>query len=94
MSTHKTSDIEQALMSKGFKKVNTHHEMYWLHVGSKKTSIRTRVSNGEREYGDKLLSIMARQVHLSRSLLDDLIECPLTSSAYLEELRIKGILRP
>jgi hypothetical protein len=82
VSTHKTSDMESSLLAKGFVRVDTHHEMYWLHVGGRKTSIRTRISHGMREYSDNLLSQMAKQLKLKRKELDELIECPLSAEAY------------
>lgn len=83
----------QELVSEGFKETNTHHEMYWLYVGNRKTSVRTRISHSESEYGDRLLNQMAKQVGLNRTEFDDLIECPLTQDEYLQRLRTRGIVR-
>jgi hypothetical protein len=82
----KTTKLRKALLSKGFKKENQHHEMYWYLVGNKRTSVRTRISHGEREYGDPLLGEMAKQLGLKREEFDDLVECP------LDELRYREIL--
>jgi hypothetical protein len=86
MSTFKTGSIDKALRGKGFKMSSTHHDMYWFYVGEKKTSVRTRLSHGVSEYGDSLLGQMARQLHLTRADLGDLIECPLTEDAYRQKL--------
>lgn len=90
MSPRKTDQIGAALTSKGFQAQDTHHEMYWLYVDGKKTSVRTRLSHGEREYGDNLLGQMAKQVGLVRRELDDLIDCPLTGPQYRALLIERG----
>ena len=86
MGTHKTRDIRSALLGKGFRESETHHEMYWFYAGERKTSVRTRISHGCNEYGDSLLSQMATQLKLRRRDLDDLIACPLSGEEYLERL--------
>lgn len=73
----KTKTIRAALMKKGFIADDTHHEMFWLVVGGKKTSIRTRISHGAKEYGDELLALVARQVGLNNQELYRLIDCPM-----------------
>lgn len=93
MSTRKTKDIRKSLLVKGFKETNTHHEMYWLYIGSRKTSVRTRISHSESEYGDKLLGQMAKQVGLSKAEFDDLIECPLSYDEYVQLLIARGIIK-
>jgi len=52
----KTRAIRAALLSKGFMADDTHHEMFWLVVDGRKSSIRTRISHGVAEYGDNLLA--------------------------------------
>jgi hypothetical protein len=93
MSTIKTKDIHAALTGKGFRVADTHHEMLWLFVGGKKTSIRTRLSHGSDEYGDSLLKLMAKQLKLRRADLDRLIECPLTEKEYVSILVKNGDVR-
>lgn len=73
----KTKAIRAALMKKGFIADDTHHEMFWLVVDGKKTSIRTRISHGAKEYGDELLALVARQVGLNNQELYRLIDCPM-----------------
>jgi hypothetical protein len=73
----KTKAIRAALLKKGFVADDTHHEMFWLVVDGKKTSVRTRISHGAKEYGDELLALVARQVGLSRQELYRLIDCPM-----------------
>ena len=93
MSTRKTKDIRKSLLLKGFQETNTHHEMFWLYVGSRKTSVRTRISHSESEYSDRLLSQMAKQVGLSKAEFDDLIECPLSYDEYVQLLKSRGTIK-
>jgi hypothetical protein len=93
MSSWKTRDIRKGLLAKGFNQTKTHHEMYWLYIGDRKTSIRTRISHSESEYGDRLLNQMAKQVGLDRTEFDDLIQCPLSKEQYIELLRSRGIIK-
>jgi len=64
-------------LKKGFVADDMHHEMFWLVVDGKKTSVRTRISLGAKGYGDDLLALVARQVGLSRQELYRLIDCPM-----------------
>lgn len=93
MGTRQTRDIRRALLSKGFQQSLSHHEMYWLYAGDKRTSIRTRISLGAREYDDGLLGLVARQLKLNRRSLDSLIECPMSGQAYLERMQREGHVR-
>jgi len=86
VSTRKTREIKSSLLVKGFQQESTHHEMYWLYISGKRTSIRTRISHGASEYDDKLLGLMAKQLKLRRNEFDEFIECPLTIEEYLKLL--------
>jgi hypothetical protein len=90
VSVRKTKDIKTGLLAKGFEQEITHHEMYWLYVRGRRTSIRTRISHGAAEYNDKLLGLMAKQLKLRRSEFDDLIECPLSGEDYTKLLAERG----
>lgn len=93
MATRKTRKIQQSLSSKGFEKSTTDHIWFVLHVDGKKTSVRTKISFGTKEYGDSLLSKMAGQLKISKSQLLDLIDCPLDHEKYCYILTKKEILR-
>jgi len=93
MTTRAARDLQKALTSKGFRCAKTHHEMYWLFAHGKKTSIRTRISHGQKEYDTRLLGQMARQVGLTREEFADLIDCPLEEQPYLELLIKRGRIR-
>ena len=92
MSSYPTRGIRIALARKGFRQDNTHHYLFWLYVDGQKTPVRTRLSHGLREYGDSLLSMVAREMRLRRGELDAFIECPLSYEAYVEILIQRGVL--
>lgn len=92
MGTYKTDKLDKALTKKGFRKESTHHEMYWLFVGERRSEIRTRISHGKKEYGDPLLGQMAKQMKLRRSQFDDFVECPLSQEDYINLLQQQGII--
>jgi hypothetical protein len=81
------------MLAKGFVVDQTHHEMFWLVVAGKKTSVRTRISQGAREYGDGLLAAMSRQMGLPRTEFDRFIECSLSANDYLTILTNSGRIR-
>jgi hypothetical protein len=90
----KTRAVRAALLSKGFIADDTHHEMFWLIVDGKKTSIRTRISHGVAEYGDNLLALVARQVGLSKKELYSLVDCPMDGEKLKRVLVERGMIRP
>jgi hypothetical protein len=83
-------DIAAALQQKGFKRKENDHTFFHLWVAGKKTMIFTKLSHGERELPDSLLSAMARQVKLNRKQFFDLVDCPLSSQNYINLLRTTG----
>jgi len=62
VSAIKRKDIESALLKKGFKRDNTHHEYLWLYVDGRKTRVRTFLSYGLTEYGEDLLAKVKKQL--------------------------------
>ncbi len=90
MSPRRVRELQTSLEKKGFRCDNTHHQMYWLYVGGRKTRIHTRLSHGENEYGVALLGQMARQCKLSGADFDDLIDCPLSAEEYVRRLVEQG----
>jgi hypothetical protein len=93
VAPRKTRELETGLTAKGFRKDDTHHEMYWFFLAGRKTSVRTRISHSTKEYGDHLLGQMARQVRLQRGEFDDLVECPLSGTEYAQLLIDRGHVR-
>ncbi len=61
-------------------------------MAGKKTMIYTKISHGEKEIGDPLLSAMARQLRLTRNQLNDLIDCPLQYGDYVKILTDAGVV--
>ncbi|MBB4823668.1 hypothetical protein HNO89_000888 [Sporosarcina luteola] len=93
MATRKVKDIESSLGKKGFRLIQSHHRLYVLYANGKKTSIRTRLSHGAKEYDDHLLGQMAKQVKLTKERLLELIDCPLSEQEYKELLMKAGDLK-
>ncbi|WP_240374128.1 type II toxin-antitoxin system HicA family toxin [Bacillus piscicola] len=83
MTVRKTKDIRKALTDKGFKESNSRHKRFILYVNNKKTTVRTVISHGKKEYSNTLLSAMSKQLRLSNEELLDLIDCPLTYESYI-----------
>ena len=92
--SRKTRAVRAALLSKGFIADDTHHEMFWLVVDGRKTSIRTRIGHGVAEYGDNLLALVARQVGLSKQELYLHIDCPMDAEKLKRLLVERGKVRP
>ncbi len=90
----KSRAIRAALLSKGFIADETHHEMFWLVVDGRKSSIRTRINHGVAEYGENLLSLIARQVGLSNKELYSLVDCPMNGEKLKRLLVERGKVRP
>lgn len=86
MTSVKTRKIISGLKSKGFESEQTDHILLYLVRDGKKQDIYTKISRGEREYGDPLLSEVAKQLNLNKSQLLNLIECTMTKEEYLETL--------
>ena len=70
----KTSEIESALLAKGFQRVNRDHRWFFLVVDGKKTGVRTRISHGAREYSGGLLREVVRQMKLTRSEFAEFVD--------------------
>jgi hypothetical protein len=82
----KTRDIERALLSKGFQRVDSDHKYYFFYVNGKKTLVRTKISHGTDEYGDHLLGLIKDQLHLGKRELEEFVECSLSGEKYKELL--------
>jgi predicted RNA binding protein YcfA (HicA-like mRNA interferase family) len=85
-------EVAANLERKGFIADDGDHTFYRLFVDGKNTGIRTKISHGEKEIHDGLLSQMAKQTRLVRKEFLDLIDCPMTGSQYIELLRERGLL--
>ena len=82
-----------ALLRKSFEKVETHHTMLWFVVQDRRTSIHTWVSHGQRKLDDRLLRLVAGELHLSRAELLKFVECEMSREDYHRRMIDRGHLR-
>ena len=96
MATYRTADFETALEAKGYRRDQTHHNMFWFFIDGRKTSVRTRPSHQEREFDERLLSERRKQMGLlDKGALLRFIQCTLTGEEYANYLLQTGrIKRP
>lgn len=89
----KTRRICSALKKKGFESEESHHTHFWFYHNGLRTHIKTRISHGDEEYGDGLLSAMKKQLQLdSMKDLEDLIDCHMSQIDYTKHLQDKNQL--
>ena len=93
MTPRKTRNIKATLAKKGFVPEQRDHSYFFLHVDGRKSSVRTKISHGSKEYGDNLLSLIARQLYLSIKQLNDFLDCPLDYREYIKILKEKQKLQ-
>jgi hypothetical protein len=86
------SQLINALSRKGFEKLETHHTMLWFVVQGRRTGIHTWVSHGQRKLDDRLLRLIARELHLSRAELLKFVACEMSYESYLSRLIGGGYL--
>ncbi|MDR2561948.1 MAG: hypothetical protein LBC63_09295 [Holophagales bacterium] len=89
-----TQKIRQSLTKKGFIEDKSHHCNFILHNNGEKFNVRTRISHGTKECGDKILGLMAQQLHLKRKDFDNFIDCQLDKDTYMQMLMDKGAIKP
>jgi hypothetical protein len=88
------SRFNGALVSKGFDRSESkHHTMVHLMANGKRTSIRTRLSHGERNVSDWLQSQVARALHVSKRDLLRFIDCELSQDEYVRVMTERGHMR-
>jgi predicted RNA binding protein YcfA (HicA-like mRNA interferase family) len=80
-------DVKSSLTKKGFRLREGKDSYFHLFVDGAKTPVWTKVSHGEKEIHDGLLSAMARQMRLSKRQLGDFVDCPLSEEEYVRFLR-------
>ena len=94
MTQRPRAGIEAALLQKGFRREpGGDHRYYRLWADGRKSSIATKISTGTgyKEYGDSLLGMMARQLHLTKGDLLRLVDCDLDGPGYVAMLRTNGV---
>lgn len=86
--------FSNALVTKGFERVEgTHHTMFRLVVSGARTSVRTRISHGQRKVDDWLLSEIAKELHLSKRELLRFIGCEIGPQEYVALMIQRGHVR-
>lgn len=93
MKPRKATEIQAALTLKGFRLDNTHHHYYWFFHGNRKTSIRTFVSHGIKEYGNDLLTKVRKQMKLAGKELDQFVDCDMSGEEYEKLLIANGHIK-
>ncbi len=93
MTTRKARDVTAALRKKGFEQSEGDHSFFTYYRASdqRKTAVFTKVSHGETDIGDYLISKMAQQCRLARSEFLNLVDCPLDRAGYESLLKSKGV---
>lgn len=91
MATRKAREIKEGLTKKGFITVQRDHTYLFFSVGGRKSGIHTKISHGNKEYGDNILSLIARQLRITTKQLDDLLDCPMSYEDHLAILRTKDL---
>jgi hypothetical protein len=93
VSAIKTKDIRSALLSKGFRSDNRHHEYLWFFVGETRTTVKTWLSHGISEYGEDLLAKVKKELGVSKEQLFALVGCPLKYETYVAHLVKSGRIK-
>ena len=93
MTSRPSKKIKRTLLSLGFTEINTHHiKLQYISISGATTQAKTFLSHSSKDYGDKLLYEMAKQLYLSKNDLLRLIDGNMTREEYEQILRIKGIV--
>jgi len=78
----------------GFRRDKTHHTMFWYYLGDRKTALRTRTSQGEKEFDDFMLSLRRKQLgNLTKSQFLEMLNGRLTEEAFRQHLLDNGIIQ-
>jgi len=81
------------LLSIGFIENHTHHiKLQYISLSGEPTQVKTFLSHGSKDYGDKLLYEISKQLYLTKKELLLLIDGNMSRKEYENILRIKGII--
>jgi len=95
LTTLKDRKIREALKSKGFQEKNRkNHKMYIFVYKGKRTGIKTIMSYGEIEYSNNLISLMKKELKLSKGEFMGIIDCSLKEEDLVNIYIHKGIIIP
>ncbi|HIJ07367.1 hypothetical protein [Methanocalculus sp.] len=90
--SRKNHTIIARLKKKGFStEMSKHIKLTFQHNGCD-TEIRTWVSHGKKEIGDRLLGLMAEQLHLSKQQFMEAIDCTVDGEALILMYHKKDLL--
>jgi hypothetical protein len=96
MPAWKWRDVRRVLLAKGFRhERSTDHEYYRFYRDGRATSVRTKISHGNRgelHSASPLMREIQRQLHLRREDLEDLLDCPMSEDGYAATLHEHGLL--
>ena len=89
MKPRKTKIIARKLEQEDFRRKNSHHKFYCLFHENKKTTVWTKLSHSIEEYGDSLLSLMAKELSLSNKELNEFLDCNINHDDLVQMLKEK-----
>ena len=77
--------VAGALTRKGFTETSGNHRFFEYHrPDGTTTTIRTKISNGEREISKPLMSMMARQCRLTNQDFHSFVDCTISREKFDE----------
>jgi len=83
--------VMAALERKGFSASEGDHTYFiYYTVDGRKTLAKTKVSHSGKDVADAILGMMARQCKLTAPQFRDLVDCPLSRTAYEDLLKAQG----
>ena len=86
-------DVSAALVKKGFEKRESHHTYFHFKYEGRDVGVNTKISQGEKEIRDTLITLMRRQLRLETTAqFREFVECPLTLQKYLDILKGRGVI--
>jgi hypothetical protein len=95
MATVDTKKAYNNMLGKGFKesknKSKDHKRIEFWYDG-KLTRSKTKFSHGKREIDDSLISIMAKQINLTKKEFIQFAECTISESEYIALMGDKNLL--
>lgn len=85
--------LEQTLLILGFSRSERRHRFFELFIGGRKIA-QTEVSRGtsHRTISDNLVAKVARDLHISRAFLYELVRGTKTKEDYLNWLKERGLV--
>lgn len=86
--------IRKGLMKKGFRESVGDHKFYTYYTSDGlMTSIYTKISHSADDVSDSLLSLMAKQVRLSKNKFLEFVDCTIPQDIYQKLLIAEGVIK-